>query len=464
MALSGLEIYKQLPKTNCRECGFPTCLAFAMALAAKKVSLDKCPPVSEEAKKFLEGSAAPPIRLVTIGAGDKKLEVGNETVMFRHEATFYHPTGIGFLLEDSLDENSLKTEVERINKLEFERVGQIIGVNLIAIRQTGDDDRFANAIKKTAGLTNLALILISENPEAIKKAAEPIKDKRPLIYAATGQNIEAMAKVAKELNLPLTIKAPDLDNLAELTQDAFAAGVNDLILDPETSGRSLGQKIVLMTQIRRLALKKTFRPLGYPTIAFVQENDPFDSAQDRPERESRDDPFAETIQAASLIAKYASIVIMKGKEVWQALSILTARQNIFTDPQKPLQMQPNIYEVGQVTDKSPVLVTTNFSLTYFTVQTEVEASKVPAYIIAVDTEGMSVLTGWAAEKFTPEKIISSLSEFNIDKKVSHKKIIIPGYVAVMSGKLQEDSGRDVLVGPREASGLSAFLRQWNAVK
>lgn len=440
MGLSGLEIYKQLPKTNCKECGFPTCLAFAMQLAAKKVSLDKCPHVTEEAKGALESASLPPIKLVTVGTGDKKLEVGNETVMFRHEETFYHPPGIGFLVEDTLPDSELQERIAKIEKLKFERVGQEIAVNLIAIKQSGDAGAFANAVRKVAGKTNLNLVLMSQDPEAIKGALEVIKDRRPLIYAATEQNYEGMAKLAKEFSVPLAVLADSLKALAELSKKASGLGATDLVLD--SGPKKLPEKIRELTHIRRLALKKTFRPFGYPTIVMV----------------SAEDSYEEAAQVSSYVAKYGSIVIMEGVQPWQVLPILTVRQNIFTDPQKPLQVEPKSYEIGSVTDKSPVIVTTNFSLTYYTVEGEVEASKVPTHIISVDSEGMSVLTAWAAEKFTAEKITEALNKCGITEKVSHKNVIIPGYVSVMSGKLEEESGWKVLVGPREASGLPAFLK------
>jgi len=441
MALSGLDIYKLLPKTNCKECGFPTCLAFAMQIAAKKVELAKCPHVSDEAKASLESASRPPIKLVTIGTGEEKLDVGNETVMFRHEQTFYHPTGIGFLIEDTEDQAKVSEKVAKINKLKFERVGQQINVNLIALKCASEKaDTFANLVKKVAGQTQLNLILISENAEIIKAAAAQIKQKRPLLYAATRDNAEAMAKIAKELSLPLAIRADNLDELDQLSQKITAQGAEELILD--SGSKDLSGKINELTQIRRLALKKTYRPLGFPTIAFTASSD----------------PEQEIAEAAAYIAKYSGIVIMKATEPWQVLPLLTLRQNIYTDPQKPLQVESKVYEVGQVNDKSPVLVTTNFSLTYYTVESEVESSRIPAYIISSYSEGLSVLTAWAAEKFTAETIAKTLNECGIKDKVSRQEVVIPGYVAVLSGKLEEESGWKVRVGPKEASGIPSFLK------
>ena len=441
MALSGLDIYKLLPKTNCKECGFPTCLAFAMQIAAKKVSLDKCPHVSEEAKQKLESAARPPINLVTIGTGDGKLEVGNETVMFRHEETFYHPAGIGFLLEDKLSQGEFKKRLDVINKLSFERVGQRIEANLVALKNSsGNKDAFLNALKELLPNTALNIILMSNDVSTIEEALSLCKDRRPLIYAANKENLDGMAKLAKEKNLPLAVFAGSIEELSKLAAKLGEQGLNELVLD---SGiKELTEKLKDLTVIRKMALKKAYRPFGYPAIAFTKS----------------DDAFLEVSEAATYIAKYAGIVVMKSCENFKVLSLLTVRQNIYTDPQKPLQVEPKVYEIGNVTDKSPVLVTTNFSLTYYTVESEVESSKIPSYIISVDSEGMSVLTAWAAEKFTAEKIASTLKECGIEQKVSHKQVIIPGYVSVLSGKLEEESSWGVVVGPREASGIPSFLK------
>jgi len=440
MALSGLDIYKLLPKTNCRECGFATCLAFAMALAKKTVSIDKCPYLSEEAKRILEASSLPPIKLVCLGVGENKLEVGNETVMFRHEEKFYHPCGLGFIIEDNLTDSQIQEKLDRINKLKFERVGQQLDVNLVAIKQSSNAKRFIEAVKLVLNNTSLSIVLMSDDLEGLKQALEITKDKKPLIYHATKDNISAISKIASDNKVPLVVSDPDIETISNLTSDLNKQGVSDLILD--TGKKNISEKIWDLTQIRRQALKKSNRSLGYPTLVIVDNVDPYEEAQ----------------EAATYIAKYAGIILMKGIEAWQVLSLLTLRQNIYTDPQKPLQIEPKLYPVGQASDKSPVLVTTNFSLTYYTVLGEVEASKVPSYIVSVDTEGMSVLTGWAAEKFTPEKITESINKFAVSSAVSHKRLIIPGYVAVMSGDLEEKSGWQVVVGPKEAAGIPSFLK------
>jgi len=440
MALSGLDIYKLLPKTNCRECGFATCLAFAMQLAKKAVGVDKCPYLSDEAKKILEASSLPPIKLVSIGEGENKLEVGNETVLFRHEEKFRYPCGLGFIIEDDLRDAEIKEKLERVNKLKFERVGQQLNVNLAAIKQKSGKKRFIEAVKLVASNTALPIMLMSDDAGALKEALEIVGEKKPLVYRVTKDNVAQFVKLAQEFKVPIVVSGRDLETVSGLTGELNKQGVGNLVLD--TGKKSLADKIWDLTQIRRQALKKSNRSLGYPVLVIVEQ----------------DDPYEEAMEAATYIAKYAGIVLIKSIEEWQALALLTLRQNIYTDPQKPLQIEPKVYPVGQATDKSPVLVTTNFSLTYYTVLGEVEASKVPSYIMSVDTEGMSVLTAWAAEKFTPDKINDALREFGVKDTVSHNRLIIPGYVAVMSGDLEEKSGWQVVVGPKEAAGIPSFLK------
>jgi len=440
MALSGLDIYKLLPKTNCRECGFATCLAFAMQLAKKSVSIDKCPFLSDDAKRSLEASSLPPVKLISVGSGENKLDIGNETVMFRHEEKFHHPCGIGFIIDDKTTDTAIKQKLEKINQLKFERVGQKLEVNLVAVRQNTDAKRFKETVKLVSGSTSLGLVLMSNDAAALKEALDIVKDSNPLIYSATKENLAKIALLAKEYKVAVVASAPDLEAVSELTKELNNQGVGDLVLD--TGKKPIQQKIWDLTQIRRQALKKSNRSLGYPVLVIVD----------------KEDPYEEAIEAATYISKYAGIVLLNGIEAWEVLSLLTLRQNIYTDPQKPLQIEPKLYAIGQVSDKSPVLITTNFSLSYYTVLGEVEASKVPSYIASVDTEGMSVLTAWAAEKFTPEKITDTINKLGVKDTVSHNQLIIPGYVAVMSGDLEEQSGWQVVVGPKEAAGIPTFLK------
>jgi len=446
MALSGLEIYKQLPKTNCKDCGFPTCLAFAMKMATKQVSLDACPHVTDEGKAALESASRPPIQLVTIGTDEHEIKIGNETQLFRHEEKFHRPTAIAVTVSDTLDEAAIAERAETIGKLVMERVGTQVSVDLVAVdNQSGDPARFASAAKLAEEKSGLPCVLMSAVATNLKKAAEAISGQKPLLYISDPAEAEDAAQVAKDEGCPLAVRADGLEALAELTPKITSAGVEEIVLDPGTRG--LKPTLEALTTIRRLSLKN-FRPLGYPTIAFTAE----------------EDPTMQAVEASTYVAKYAGIVVTDAAEPWQLLPVLATRQDIYTDPQKPVAVEPKLYEVGEVSADSPVLVTTNFSLSYYSVEGEVEASRVPAYILSVDTEGTSVLTAWASDKFNAETISQALKKSEIEGKLSHKKLLLPGFVAVLSAGVEDESGWAVLIGPKEASGLPSYLKnQWKAV-
>ncbi|OAT80291.1 acetyl-CoA decarbonylase/synthase complex subunit gamma [Desulfotomaculum copahuensis] len=445
MGLTGLEIFKRLPKTNCKDCGQPTCLAFAMAMAAGKAGLDQCPHVSDEAKEALGAASAPPVALVKIGTGEKQWELGNETVLFRHDKRFEHPTAIAISVSDTMSADEISAKVAKINKLVFDRVGQTHSVNLVAVENaSGEADKFAAAVKVAFDNTELPLLLISEDTAAMEKALEVAGSKKPVICGATAANYEAMTALAKKYDTALVVKGTNLSELADLSEKVIALGHKQLLLD--SGAREVNKVLADQTQIRRQALKR-FRPFGYPTIAFVTSTDPFQSVVD----------------AGIYITKYAGLMVMSSADPADILPLVTLRLNIYTDPQKPIAVESKIYEIGTPGADAPVFVTTNFSLTYFCVAGDVESARVPGYILPVDTDGISVLTGWAAGKFTPEKITEMLQGCGIADKVNHRKVIIPGGVAVLSGKLQELSGWEVLVGPRESAGIASFLKQrWSA--
>jgi len=443
--LTGIEIYKLLPKTNCGDCNFPTCMAFAMQVAAKKVALDQCPHASEEARAALGEAQAPPMRTVKIGKGERELVIGGETVLFRHEEKFYHPTGIAIKVQDSLSDEELKERVERINRLSFVRVGEEIGVDLVAVEhRAGDGGRYAEVVERVKQGTDLPLVLLCPDPETLGPALEAAADGRPLIWAATEENWEGMAALAAQHRVPLAVRAASLEGLAELAERTKGKGVEDLVLDP--GGEEMLDKLTKLILIRRLALEKTFRPLGYPTLAFT----------------TADSPSAEVAEATAYICKYGGIVVINGMESWEVLPLLTVRQNIYTDPQVPNAIEAKLYEVGSPDSDSPVLVTTNFALTYFTVAGEVENSKVPAYISVVDTEGLGVLNAYADDKLTAEAIIKTVKEQGAMERVDHNKLVIPGLVAVLRMEVQEESGWEVIIGPEDAAGIPHFLRnEWS---
>ncbi|KXS44576.1 MAG: acetyl-CoA decarbonylase/synthase complex subunit gamma [Candidatus Frackibacter sp. T328-2] len=443
MGLTGLEIYKKLPQTNCGECGPPTCLAFAMKLAEGKASLDQCPDVSDEAKEALDAASAPPIAEINIGSGDYELAVGGETELFRHDKTFFNQTGIAVSVSDDNDVDAIADRVKKADALTFERVGQVIEVDMVAVVNDSDDaDTFVEAVKVTAENTDRTLVLVSQDPAAIEGALDVVADKNPLIYAATEDNYEEMTNLAMDNECPLAVKGDDLDSLAELSKKVKDLGHKDLVID--SGSRETAQVLADQNVIRRLCIKKKFRPFGFPTITFTDA----DSNEE------------EIMQASTYVSKYAGIVVLSDAiELAELLPLLSVRQNIYTDPRVPITVDPNkVYEVGEPDESSPVFITTNFSLTYYSVEGDISGGKLDAYIIPIDTDGTSVLTAYSAGKYGGKKIGEIMvEETDIEDRVSHRKVIIPGHVAVVSGKLEEASGWDVLVGPRECSGIPSFI-------
>jgi acetyl-CoA decarbonylase/synthase complex subunit gamma len=445
MALTGIEIFKLLPKTNCGECGVPTCLAFAMSLAAGKTELSKCPHVSEEAKAKLSEAAAPPILSVTIGAGETALKVGGETVMFRHEKRFENPTGIAILIKDTMDDAEVDARLKRAKDMTYNRVGLTLSSNLVALKaESGDATKFAAlAAKANAGDSNI--ILMSDKADILAAGLKACSEKKPLLYAATADNADAVAALAKESGCPLAAKAGSLEELAALTEKLAAAGVENIIIDSgaRTARKVLEDQII----IRTAALNKKFRPFGYPTIAFPCE--------------MTDDPMKEAMLAVMLVSKYAAIVVLSDFQGESLFPLLVTRLNVYTDPQRPLSTTEGIYEISNPNENSPVLITTNFALTYFLVSGYIESSRIPGWLLVKDTEGLSVMTAWAAGKFSADVIAPFVKKSGIEGKIKHHKLIIPGYSAAESGGLEEElPGWEILVGPREGAHLPGYLKDW----
>jgi acetyl-CoA decarbonylase/synthase complex subunit gamma len=444
MALSGVEIFKLLPKTNCKKCGHPTCLAFAMKLAARQVSLDACPDVSEEAKKILGEAAAPPVRPITLGVGDKAVKMGEETVLFRHDKKFVNPTVFAVEVKDSMSDGEIGAVVDAVLQSEIDRVGQKLRVDALFINNVSNDPgRFEAVVKACAAKApDVPVILGTANPAAAEAGLKAVADKKALLYGANASNADAMANLAKTYKASLGVTAQGLDALVDLTEKIVGMGVSDLVVD--SGGRTAKDMMTDNTLIRRAAIKKNFKPLGFPSISFAQ----------------RESAMVEALVAAVGVMKYASIVVMSSVDKWKNLALFTLRQNIFTDPQVPMQVEQKIYKIGEPTATSPLLITSNFSLTYFIVSGEVENSKVPSRLAVLDTEGLSVLTGWAAGKFTASKIAQFIKDSGIENEVTNKELIIPGYVAILSGSIEEKlPGWKITVGPREANAIPTFLKQ-----
>lgn len=436
---TAIEIFKHLPKKNCGKCNFPTCLAFAMQLANSKAKLADCPYVTDEAKAKLEASSAPPIRLVTIGGGENKVEVGDETELYRHDKKFFHQTRYAIVIPDSASEKEASAKLMRAADLRFDRVGQTLALDMLGVRNdSGDRAKFASMVARVAKESALPLVLMSEDAEAIKAAASAVRLTRPLMYAASESNWQAMAAAAKELKFPLVVRHDDLNGLADLVEKIRASGVEDIVLD--LCPRDLQQVVERNTIVRKNAVRKTFRGLGYPIITNA-----CGSGQ-------------AVLMALTSTMKYSGIVLLDDLDPAHAIPLFVLRQNIYTDPQVPIQVKAGLYPINSPGESSPVLFTTNFSLTYFTVAADIEKSRVPAWLLVVDTEGLSVMTAFSAGKLTAESVAEALRSSGVLEKSSRKEVIIPGMLSRMSGKLQELTGLKVIVGPRESSGITKLLR------
>ncbi|MEE4242337.1 MAG: acetyl-CoA decarbonylase/synthase complex subunit gamma [Desulfopila sp.] len=444
MALTGIQIFKLLPKTNCKECGVPTCLAFAMNLASGKAELDSCPYVSDEARAQLAEASAPPIRPVKIGKGVRQAAAGGETVMYRHEKTFFNPTLFAGTITSDTAEADVDSKVAAWNALQFERVGFNLRPELVALKDVnGDKVAFASLAKNIAEKSEFNLILMSDDAEVIAAAVETAGFKRPLIYAATEATADAFGKIALDNELPLCVKADSIDGIIALTNKLTGMGLKDLVID--TGTRDLQNALQDQVALRRAALKDGNRALGFPTITFPCE--------------MTSNPDMEALIAGMFVAKYGGIVVLSDLTTEVIFPLLLERLNIFTDPQRPMTVTEGIFEIGTPDENSPVLVTTNFALTYFIVSGEIEASKVSAYLLIKDAEGLSVLTAWAAGKFGGDDVGMFVKKSGIMDKVKHTELIIPGYAAAIAGDIEEElPGWTITVGPREAAHLPGFLK------
>lgn len=442
MALKALDIYKLLPKKNCKECGEPTCLTFAMKLAAGKADIEKCPYLDEEARRILGASTKPPIQRVKIGVGERSFAVGDEFVQFRHEKTFNHQPGILVAVSDLWPDDRIQDVVREVRDGVLVRIGTDLRLDGIAIRcESGSAEEFSRAVAAVEAKADLPEVLMAANPGVMEAGLSVCGAFRPLIYAATHENYQDMCALARKFGCPLTVRAESLESLAELSALAAKEGAPALLIDP--SATTLSDYINRATAIRQNSISRTVPDLGYP-IFF--------------------DTTVTGMQDAALalgVDKYASVLVCDRLSIPSRNALLTLRQNIYTDPQKPIQMNPGVYRVGEPVRDSPVFLSVNFSLTYFTLQGYLEASGVPCYMLVVDTEGYSVLTAVAGGKLNETLVAESIKKTGLESEVDHRTLIIPGYAAPLSGKIEDESGWKVLVGPRDAAGVAEFLeKEW----
>jgi len=441
MALTGLQIQKLLPKTNCKECGSNTCLAFAMKLAAKKADLSECPDASDEAKQVLGAASEPPVKGIELGA-DKSLKLGEETVLYRHEKTFVHQTAFAININDTDSPDEIEKSLINIRDYVLERVGEELMIDMVSVSHKSNNiETFVNLAKNAREVTQKPLILRSNDPKALTSAATAVKGSNSVLASASKENMDELRKIAEECGHALAITAPDLNELVQLTTHLKDNGFNKIVLQYQT--RSLAEQFQTSSIARRAALKDNYKPLGYPSLFFIDS----------------DELLENTTVAVNEISKYGGICILPKFDPAQLVSLMTLRLNIYTDPQKPIQVEPKVYPIGEPNNDSPVFVTTNFSLTYFIVSGEIENSGISAWLLVPECEGMRVLTAWAAGKFSGPQIAKFAKEFDLENMVKTREIIIPGYVSQISGDLEESlPGWKVLVGPQEAADLESFIK------
>jgi acetyl-CoA decarbonylase/synthase complex subunit gamma len=441
MALTGLQIQKLLPKTNCKECGVNTCLAFAMKLAARKAEIADCPYASEEAIQVLSEAYEPPVKGVKLG-NNGTLKLGEETVLYRHEKTFVNQTLLAINVNDTDEVGTVDDTLRVVKEYTVERVGEIIDIDMVSVTHLGGDaDAFVNLAAKAWREVGKPLVLRCTDPEVLGRAAEAVSGSHSVLASATPDTADQLVEVAREHGHALALTAPDLDQLAAKAGRLKEGGFNDLIGVFET--HSLAERFQTNSIARRAAIKGNYKPLGLPFLKFIDQTD----------------LVAGTIEAVNEIAKYGGICVLPAFDAAQVASLITLRLNIFTDPQKPIQVEPKVYPIGEPDADSPVFLTTNFSLTYFIVGGEIENSGLNAWLVVPECEGMSVLTAWAAGKFSGASVAKFCKEIGLEEQVNRREIIIPGYVAQISGDLEESlPGWTVLVGPQEASDLESFIK------
>src|SRR4030066_477287 len=457
--LSPIDVYKLLPKTNRKECGVENGMAFATKIVNREITIDECKPLlkkeNEKAYKQLKDMLKPAVKEVVVGVGDQAVKLGGKLVMFRHEFTYMNPTAIAIDVTDEMPEVELLERVKKTENFSYEYIGYTLKLNMIAVRSTANEpEKFKAAVKKVAENSGLPLILCSLNANVLEAGLMAVPNAKPLLYAATMDNWKDMAELALMYHCPLVVSAPnDLSMLTSLAKTLLAYGVEDLVLDPGTfPNDGLADTLNNFTMLRRAACKNGeelagFPLLGVPMVAWAEKGEAADEIV----------KWREAYLAGMLIVRYADVLIIHGADGWSLLPNTVLRQNIYTDPRKPVAVDPGLKVFGTPDENSPVFFTTNFALTYYTVASDLESSKMNAYLIVIDTEGSAVDRGFAGRKLTADKVAEALKATGIENKVKHRKIIIPGKASRISGEIEELSGWKVQVGPRDSSEIPKYI-------
>jgi len=457
--LSPIDVYTLLPKTNCKECGEDNCMAFATKVVNREVNIDQCPPLLTKANEKnynkLKEMLKPAVKEVTVGVGERAVKIGGKLVMYRHEFTYNNPTAIAIDVTDEMSDNELLARVKYTQDFTYLYIGNNLQLQMIAVRSTSNDaEKFKATVKKVAENTILPIILCSFDPAVIESGLVEISKAKPLIYAATKDNWKEMADLAVTYNCPLAVSAPnDISLLKSMAKTLNQYGIEDLVLDPGTfTHAGLVDTINNFTMIRRAACTMGDELLGYPTIgtpitAWAETNN-----------SETVNAWTEAHVASMLVTRFADVLIMHGTEGWALLPLTVLRQNIYTDPRKPVAVKAGLRTFGTPDENSPVFMTSNFALTYYTVAQDIESAGLAAYLIVVDSEGTAIDSGVAGRKLTAETVADAIKESGLEDKVKHRKLIIPGKASRISGEIEELSNWEVLVGPRDSSGIPKFVQ------
>lgn len=449
MALTGLSIFKLTPKKNCKDCGFPTCLAFSMKVAGGAVEISKCPHMSPESLEKLTEGTAPIMKTVTIGKGETEYKLGGETVLFRHDKTFVNRNRFALLLSDSMTDAQIDEKIDHMKKVEYVRIGEDMKIEIAAIKFAGDKAKYIALINKIkeSGL-KVVYMLDCEDASVLKDALAIVKEENPIVFGANKDNYKELVELVKGTKIVLGVKAPTLEELYTLVEEIQKLGHKELLLDVGTT--SVKSAFENAVQIRKININAQDRTFGYPSVVYANEL-------------AKGDKHLEIALATLFTMKYGSIIVLSDIDYARALTLYPLRQNVFTDPQRPMKVESKVYSLNNANENSPVLCTVDFALTYFIVSGEIERSKVPVWVAIPDAGGYSVLTSWAAGKFTSANISKFIKESGVAEKTKSRKLIIPGKVAVLKGDLEEDlPGWEIVVSTTEAMNLPKFLKELKA--
>ncbi|GAA0105988.1 acetyl-CoA decarbonylase/synthase complex subunit gamma [Paraclostridium sordellii] len=449
MALKALDIFKLTPKKNCKDCGFPTCMAFCMKVASGACEISKCPHMAQESLDKLSEATAPLMRTLKFGSGKSQYSLGGETVLFRHEKTLVNRNRFAVEFCECMTEEEINLKIANIKAVNYVRIGEEMKVEIAALRYCSNKDSYINLINKIKDSElDVAYMIICEDAQIAKEATGILKGKNPIVYGANKDNYKNMVEVVKDDKLVLGVKADNLEELYSTTEAIQSLGYKELLLD--TTGKTIKDTFANTIQVRRISLKEQDRTFGYPSLIFANEL-------------SKDDKMMEIALSSIFTVKYGSIIVLNDIDYTKALPLFALRQNIYTDPQRPMRVETKVYPINNPDENSPVLVTVDFALTYFIIAGEIERSKVPVWLAIPDAGGYSVLTAWAAGKFSGSSIANFIKESKVSDMTKNRDLIIPGKVAVLKGDIEDNlPGWNVIIGTEESMEVPKFLREYKA--